>query len=192
LSGITGDNETVLYTVASESKLGIGWEGHVLGRYMIGIILLGERQKGTSGTKRTYSSCLRSPFRCTSTLMQYSISHENEDDHEAEEGGSGFEPPFMRDGNGMENGNHVSAGANSSRGGQERTTEDVTRLRVTCSAIKPLSEAITLTLPKSCQNISAARCVYRLNGISTETSTRTTWVHFSLSLTAPCTIPLNP
>ena len=28
--------------------------------------------------------------------------------------------------------------------------------------------------------------------VSTETSTRTTWVHFVLSLMAPCTIPLNP
>jgi hypothetical protein len=28
--------------------------------------------------------------------------------------------------------------------------------------------------------------------VSTETSTRTTWVHFLLSLMAPCTIPLNP
>ena len=135
-----------------DSLLGIGWEGHILGRYNMGIILL-ERwgQRGMRDTKRTYSSCLRSPFRCTSTRAQYSTSVENVGDHQAQEGGSGLVPPLTSDGNGMENGKHSSVGVNPSRGGQERTREDVTRLRLTCSETNPLSDEVTLTLPRSCK-----------------------------------------
>jgi len=101
--------------------------------------------------KRTYSSCLRSPFRCTSTLTQYSASVENVDDHQAQEGGSGLVPPATWEGNGMTNGKHSSVGVNSSRGGQERTMADVRRFRWSCSEINPLSDKITLNLPKSCE-----------------------------------------
>src|SRR6267154_381452 len=136
-----------------DSLLEIGWEGHVLGRYIIGIILLERRSKTNVWHKRTYSSCLRSPFRCTSTLTQNSTSVVNVDDHQAQEGGSGLVPPATWDGNGMTNGKHSSVGVNTSRGGQERTMADLSRFRLTCSEIKPLSAKVTLTLPRSCENI---------------------------------------
>jgi hypothetical protein len=47
--GHTGGNEAVSYSIESGCKpkvdilLGIGWDGRVLGRYMIGIILLEAR-----------------------------------------------------------------------------------------------------------------------------------------------------
>ena len=135
-----------------DALLGIGWEGHVLGRYIIGIILLERRgQRDTRDMERTYSSCLRSPFRCTSTRRQYSTSVENADDHQAQEGGSGLVPPTTYDGNGMENGKDSSVAVNPSRGGQETTTADVTRLRLTCSESNPLSDDVTLTFPRSCK-----------------------------------------
>lgn len=135
-----------------DSLLGIGWEGHVLGRYIIGIILLERRgQRRTHDRERTYTSCLRHPFRCTSTRTQYSTSVENVDDHQAQEGGSGLAPPATCDGKGMLNGKDSSVEVNPSRGGQERTTADVSRLRLTCSEINPLSDEVTLTFPRSCK-----------------------------------------
>lgn len=136
-----------------DSLLGTGWEGHFLGRYNIGTILLeGRGQRRMCDAKRTYSSCLRSPFRCTSTRTQYSTSVENVGAHQAQEGGSGLVPPDTYDGKGMENGKLSSVGVNPSRGGQERTTEDVTRLRLTCSETNPLSDEVILTLPRSCES----------------------------------------
>ena len=90
LSGNTGGNDTVLYAAEAgckskaDPRLGIGLEGHFLGRYMIGMILLQEwvTRRTIERENRTYSSCLRSPFRCTSTLTQYSTSDVNEGDHE--------------------------------------------------------------------------------------------------------------
>jgi len=184
-----------------DSLLEIGWEGHVLGKYIIGIILLETESKTNVRHKNTHSSCLRSPFRCTSTLTQYSTSAENVDDHQAQEGGSGLVPPATWDGNGMTNGKHSSVGVNISRGGQEMTVADVSRFRWTCPEINPFSDEVTLTLPWSCEKKDHVRqrqlcCTWRMKrvnkAVSTETSTRTTWVHFLLSLMAPCTIPLNP
>ena len=150
----------------------------------------------TGDIERTYSSCLRSPFRCTSTRRQYSTSVENADDHQAQEGGSGLVPPTTYDGNGMENGRGSSVGVYPSRGGHERTMADVTRLRLICSEINPLSDDVTLTFPRSCKIGHVDQLCPTLMDekkvISTETSTRTTWVHSPLSLMAPCTIPLKP
>jgi hypothetical protein len=143
-----------------DSLLEIGWEGHVLGRYIIGIILLERRgQRRKCGTKRTYSSRLRSPFRCTSTLTQYSTSVENPGDHQAQEGASGFVLSSTWDGNGMTNAKHSSVGVYASRGGQERTMADVSSFRWTCSEINPLSDKVALTLPRSCEKNRPGRSV---------------------------------
>lgn len=134
------------------SLWGTGWEGHVLGRYNTGIVLLERQgQRGTRDTKRTYSSCLRRPFRCTLTRTLYSTSVENVENNQAQEGGSGLVPSVTCDGNGMENEKDSSVGVNPSCGGQERTTSDVTSLRLTCSETNPLSDAVTLSLPTSCK-----------------------------------------
>jgi hypothetical protein len=133
--------------------VGTGWEGKVFGRYNTGRILLGGQVKDAwvSDIKKTHISCLRSPFRWTSTLTQYSTSPENVGDKQAYEGGSGLAPPLTYDGNGMENGKDCSVGVCSPRAGQERTIGDVTILRLTTSEIIPLSEVIILTLPRSCK-----------------------------------------
>lgn len=116
-------------------------------------------------------------------------------DQQAYEGGSGPVPPLTYDGNGMEKGKDCSVGAHSPCAGQERTTGDVTILRLTASEISPLSEVVILTLPRSCKRRHVdQRCLalIKRKALSTETSTRTTWLHFLLSLTAPWTRPLKP
>jgi hypothetical protein len=49
----------------------------------------------------------------------------------------------------MENGKDWSVGVHSPRAGQERTILDVTMLRLTTSESSPLSEVVTLALPRS-------------------------------------------
>jgi hypothetical protein len=88
--------------------------------------------------------------------MQYSTSHESVGNQVAWDGGSGLVLPLTNDGNGMENGKLSSVGEKVPCGGQERTTGDETRSLLATSESIPLTEAVTLTLPRSYKQIRAS------------------------------------